>query len=47
MPRLESFTTGSFLKVQFLRFSDLSAVIHDGSHRASSKYPFLLRRQVC
>lgn len=27
------FTTGSFLEVQFLRFGDLSAVIHDGPHR--------------
>jgi hypothetical protein len=41
--RLLSFTTGSFLEVQFLRFSDTSAVIHDGPHRASTEYSFLLR----
>jgi hypothetical protein len=34
MQRLLPFTTGSFLEVQFLRFADRSAVIHDGPHRA-------------
>lgn len=34
MQRLLPFTTGSFLGVQFLRFADRSAVIHDGPHHA-------------
>ena len=33
------FTTGSFLEVQFLRFADRSAVIHDGAHGAQSSQP--------
>lgn len=31
--RLLQLTTGSFLEVQFLRFADRSAVIHDGPRR--------------
>jgi hypothetical protein len=32
--RLQRLTNGSFLEVQFLRFADQSAVIHDGPRRA-------------
>lgn len=39
MGLLMPFTKGSFVEVQFIRFADPSAVIHDDPHRAQSGRP--------
>ena len=44
LQRFQPFTTGSFLEVQFLRFADPSAVIHDSPHRAHSGPPDSLHK---
>jgi hypothetical protein len=45
--RLLALTNGCFLKVECLRFTDSSAVIHDGTLRAQSRFSDFSEANVC